>query len=279
MPRAYLWITLGLNLALAGLGLLAFIHLGLLFDAASTFIIFSAIISSLVSSALIEIDRAAKAREQADQRLRETAGLVAGGLAATAYTGDLASPPATRVDQAALTRLLATELASHGELSPALGGDDIETLARAVPNRDVGMVHVSTAGEPDHELAEAAGSQPASVRLLATSKLRDFLAANDGLPTGQRRYLDTLCQVVASHHERWDGGGYPEGLAGDDIPLPGRIAAIVDAYDSLVSERPYRPAHSHEEAVAIIESEAGTRFDPRLVVCFRRVAGQAVSAS
>jgi HD-GYP domain-containing protein (c-di-GMP phosphodiesterase class II) len=136
------------------------------------------------------------------------------------------------------------------------------------------MVHVDPGNAAEMEPESSSSARPAGIKLLAASKLHDFLAANSELPAEQQRYLGTLCEVVASHHERWDGTGYPEGLAGDDIPLPGRIAALVDAYESLVSERPYRPARTHDEAVTIITSEAGTRFDPQLVECFSRAAAQ-----
>lgn len=71
-----------------------------------------------------------------------------------------------------------------------------------------------------------------------------------------------------THHERWDGGGYPAGLRAEDIPLQGRLMAIVDVYDALISERPYKKAFPHEEAVAVIRAESGTHFDPKLVEVF-----------
>ena len=170
------------------------------------------------------------------------------------------------------------ELVSQPEFAQSLNETDSDVLARAVPNRDVGMVHLRAVGDSASEPGASDAAAPASVKLLAASKLRSFLASSEQMPADQRRYLAALSQVVESHHERWDGSGYPNGLKGDDIPLPGRIAALVDAYESLVNDRPYRPARSHEEAVSIIESEAGTRFDPRLVQCFSRVIRQQAGA-
>jgi len=77
---------------------------------------------------------------------------------------------------------------------------------------------------------------------------------------------------AASHHERWDGAGYPKGLKGSDIPLLGRIMAIADVYDALTSERPYKKAFAHDDAVQIIIEGRGTQFDPTLVDVFVKIA-------
>jgi putative two-component system response regulator len=79
---------------------------------------------------------------------------------------------------------------------------------------------------------------------------------------------------AGTHQEKWDGSGYPNGLAGEDIPLQGRLMAIADVYDALVSDRPYKKAFSHEEAVQIILDGKGTHFDPVLVDVFEQVADQ-----
>lgn len=75
-------------------------------------------------------------------------------------------------------------------------------------------------------------------------------------------------EIAFTHHERWDGKGYPSGLAGEQIPIEGRITAIIDVYDALTSERPYKRAFSADDALAIIRESAGTQFDPQLVEHF-----------
>jgi putative two-component system response regulator len=88
----------------------------------------------------------------------------------------------------------------------------------------------------------------------------------------EHAFLRDALLFAGAHHEKWDGTGYPGGLTGTDIPLEGRLLAIVDVYDALISIRPYKSALSHEEASSIIESCAGTHFDPTLVEVFRSVA-------
>jgi response regulator RpfG family c-di-GMP phosphodiesterase len=79
-------------------------------------------------------------------------------------------------------------------------------------------------------------------------------------------------EIVYTHHERWDGTGYPEGLRGSQIPIPGRIMAIVDVYDAAVTRTLYRPKLSHDTAVDFIIAGTGTQFDPDVVEGFIRVA-------
>lgn len=80
--------------------------------------------------------------------------------------------------------------------------------------------------------------------------------------------------VIRSHHERWDGRGYPDSLAGTNIPLSARIFVVCDVYDALISERPYKNAWSHEAAVSEIEREAGQHFDPDVVRAFLRCGNE-----
>ena len=90
--------------------------------------------------------------------------------------------------------------------------------------------------------------------------------------TGEKTFLENAKIFAASHHEKWDGSGYPRGLKGNDIPLQGRLLAIVDVYDALVSaDRPYKPAFSHEKAVQIITESRGSHFEPTLVDLFMSV--------
>ncbi len=99
----------------------------------------------------------------------------------------------------------------------------------------------------------------------ALTRAMSETAAND--------FLRHAFNIVACHHERWDGKGYPKGLKGERIPLEARLVAIASVYDALVSWRPYREAYSHPEAVQIIKEGAWTQFDPDLVEVFMAVEG------
>ena len=89
--------------------------------------------------------------------------------------------------------------------------------------------------------------------------------------TSANDFLKYAKVFAGTHHEHWNGAGYPYGLSGTDIPLQGRLLAIADTYDALVSERPYKQAYSHEKAVHIIRDGRGTHFDPTLVDVFESV--------
>jgi len=86
--------------------------------------------------------------------------------------------------------------------------------------------------------------------------------------TSEATFLEYAKIFASSHHEKWDGSGYPTGLKGNEIPLQGRLMAIADVYDALISERPYKKPFSHEEAVDIITKGSGSHFDPHLVEIF-----------
>jgi len=117
-------------------------------------------------------------------------------------------------------------------------------------------------GVPDSILLKRGALTEVERRLIEqhTEYARDLLAPID--------FLRPAIDIPYSHHERWDGGGYPQGLVGEEIPLAARIFAIVDVYDALTSERPYRHAWSREDTLEHIQNESGKHFDPQLVEVF-----------
>ena len=91
---------------------------------------------------------------------------------------------------------------------------------------------------------------------------------------GEDAFFQIADDLVLNHHERWDGTGYPGGLREDAIPLPGRLMAVADAYDAIISPRVYKPARTHEEAVRVISKDRGTHFDPDVVDAFLAIHAQ-----
>jgi len=137
----------------------------------------------------------------------------------------------------------------------------IDELVRSSPLHDIGKVAI-----PDAILRKPGPltADEMSVMRTHTSIGGDTLRAVAGRP-GAGSFLGMAAEIAYSHHERWDGGGYPRGLAGARIPLAARIVAVADAYDTITTERPYKPAHSHAEALRRIASDRGRHFDPDLV--------------
>ena len=134
-----------------------------------------------------------------------------------------------------------------------------EILFNAAPMHDVGKI-----GVPDSILEKAGPLTPDEWSVV---KRHPVIGA--GIIGRHNNELLEMARVIAlTHHERWDGSGYPRGLRGEAIPLVGRIVAVADAFDALTSTRPYKQAWPVEEAVALLRREAGRQFDPRLVPKF-----------
>lgn len=143
-----------------------------------------------------------------------------------------------------------------------LPDDEIEPLRRGALLHDIGKI-----GVPD-ALLRKRGRLSAFER--STMEQHTVLARDLLEPIA---FLKSAIDVPYAHHERWDGSGYPRGLAGEDIPLAARIFAVVDVYDALTRDRPYRRAWSRDDARSYIEEEAGHLFDPAVVAAFMAIHG------
>ncbi len=140
-----------------------------------------------------------------------------------------------------------------------LSATECELLLHASPMHDIGKI-----GVPDRILLKPGQLDPEEWAVMQThAAIGAEMLAGNGSDLMQMAYTCAL-----THHERWDGSGYPNGLREESIPLVGRITAICDVFDALTSPRPYKRAWSVEEAVAEIETRSGTYFDPALVVRF-----------
>ena len=161
-------------------------------------------------------------------------------------------------------RLLAESLKHRPKFRVLLDDETIDLLCKSAPLHDIGKVGVSDSillkpGKLTEQEFEAMKQH--------TIYGRDtILAAERKL--GNISFLRFAREIAYTHHERWDGFGYPEGLRGDQIPIPGRLMALADTYDALTSKRVYKSQLPHEKAVQIITEEKGSQFDPEIVDAF-----------
>ena len=167
-------------------------------------------------------------------------------------------------------RILINEMISRGVYLDELKNMDIESLISSARLHDVGKI-----GTTDLILNKPGKLTQDEFLVMKThttegEKIIDHIASR----TNDADFLENARLFAGYHHERWDGTGYPCGLKGLDIPLQGRIMAIVDVYDALVSQRPYKKAFSEEDSVRIIMDNAGKQFDPVITDVFYNVKDQ-----
>jgi putative two-component system response regulator len=147
---------------------------------------------------------------------------------------------------------------------------DLNLMLQSSQLHDVGKISIA-----DNILKKPGKLTPEEFEEIKTHttlgvKIIERIEAN----TSENDFLLYAKIFAGTHQEKWDGSGYPLGLIGENIPLPGRLMAIADVYDALVSDRPYKKAFSHEDAVRTIIEERGTHFDPVIVDVFEQVADQ-----
>jgi putative two-component system response regulator len=134
-----------------------------------------------------------------------------------------------------------------------------QMLRRAAPMHDVGKI-----GVPDHVLKKPGTYTPEERQIMNTHPAMGAeILGRSRIPL-----FRLAAEVALTHHERWDGAGYPHGLAREDIPLSGRIVAVVDFFDALTMDRCYRKAFSDERALAMLVDQRAAAFDPHIVDCF-----------
>jgi response regulator RpfG family c-di-GMP phosphodiesterase len=134
-----------------------------------------------------------------------------------------------------------------------------QALLTAAPMHDVGKL-----GTPDHILLKKGRLDPDELAVMHQhAEIGGRILADTDSPL-----LKLACEIAETHHEKFDGSGYPRGLKGEQIPLGGRIVAVADVFDALNSHRPYKRAWSLEESRAYVEQNSGSHFDPRCVAAF-----------
>ncbi len=173
-------------------------------------------------------------------------------------------------------KLLAEALCHHPKFSSFLTPENITQLCKAAPLHDIGKV-----GVPDAILLKPSKltEEEFEIMKLHTVYGRDALVAAEKKLTIPSDFLLFAKEIAYSHQEKWDGSGYPEGLAGEDIPISARLMAIADVYDALISRRVYKPPFPHEKAMAIMIEGRGSHFDPDMLDAFVEISEECRSVA
>ena len=164
---------------------------------------------------------------------------------------------------------LARRLRTHPRFADFLTESRILALYKCAPLHDIGKV-----GIPDRVLLKPGRFEPAEWEVMKQHPTLGHDAIDKAVSKSEAssEFLEIAKEIVYSHHEKWDGSGYPQGLAGDDIPVSARLMAVADVYDALICRRIYKKAAPHAQAVQIIVDGRGTHFDPDMVDAFCAIA-------
>jgi len=168
-------------------------------------------------------------------------------------------------------RALARHLQHHPRFAADLTDENIELLYRSVPLHDIGKV-----GIPDRILLKPGvlDREEFEVMKLHAVYGRDTIMLVEKHIGGTNGFLMFAREIAHSHQEKWDGSGYPDRLAGEQIPLSARLMAVADVYDALISRRVYKPAFTHQQALDVMRKGRGTHFDPDVLDAFFEIEGQ-----
>ncbi|MDR0302689.1 MAG: response regulator [Treponema sp.] len=167
-------------------------------------------------------------------------------------------------------RILLEGMKARGVYKEEIGGWDIDKMISSARMHDLGKISIT-----DLIINKPGKLTPEEYHIMKTHAVEGERIIDEIIArTGDGDFLRNAKLFAGNHHERWDGKGYPRGLKGEEIPLHGRIMAIVDVYDALVHERPYKKAFTFEEAVKIIMENSGTHYDPKIVKVFFEVKEQ-----
>lgn len=173
------------------------------------------------------------------------------------------------------SKILASHLSTLPEYRDTVDGDFVQLIYLTSPLHDIGKV-----GIPDQVLLKPGKLTTEEFEIMKQHTIiggETLDAAVASHP--EARFLRMARDIAWTHHERFDGTGYPHGLSGYDIPLSGRIVAVADVYDALTSSRVYKPAYSHETAKEIIVEGRGTHFDPAIVDAFLATESQFIEVA
>jgi putative two-component system response regulator len=213
------------------------------------------------------VDKSAYLEREVARRVRENLGLqdvAMVALGSLAETRDNETGNHIRRTQGYM-EALAEALKGHPRFVADFADGARELIIKSAPLHDIGKV-----GIPDAILLKPGQLTPEEFTIMKTHTTlgHDALERAEKFVESGLSFLRIGREIAYTHHEKWNGTGYPRGIAGDAIPVSGRLMAVADVYDALISKRVYKPARTHEEAAAILQEGAGLHFDADVVEAF-----------
>lgn len=218
----------------------------------------------------LHIDEIVESRTHEIEQIQDATILA---VAAMVETGDSETTNHLRRTQHYVAAL-ARQLQSLPEYATLLNEAAINLIFKAVPLHDIGKI-----GSHDPSLRNPGKLSPEEITLMQQHTIfgRDSILGVEQFLGVRSEFLQYAREICYSHQERFDGSGYPEGLAGQAIPLSARLMAVADVYDALISRRSYKPALSHEQAIALLQEQRGKQFDPQIIDALAQVQDQFVA--
>ncbi|MCB1906610.1 MAG: two-component system response regulator [Rhodocyclaceae bacterium] len=218
-------------------------------------------------------DRNAFLEREVDRRTREV-GVIQDAtimaMASLAETRDAETGNHIRRTQKYVLAL-AQHLREHPRFGPILSDENMRLIYKSAPLHDIGKV-----GVPDRILLKPGKLTADEFEIIKRhpSLGEQAIVASERMLGLSVTFLRFAKEIASCHHEKWDGSGYPKGLAGNEIPVAARLMAIADVYDALISERVYKKAFSHDDAVDLIRAGHGSHFDPDVADAFIALSGR-----
>ncbi len=278
-------LSLALFIGLAGAGLASSISipclLAVLLIASSQFVLLKSgtvispalpaimvLVSFLMLALLKYIGEYLRAKQMALLVARTQEGIIGSFCSMSEYRDPETGAHIKRTQ--AYIKVLAQHLQQHPQFKEVLDNDTIELLFKAAPLHDIGKI-----GIRDHILLKNDRLDDKEFLVMKSHpQIGADIIKSVAAQIGWNPFMQVAYQICLYHQEKWDGSGYPQGLSGENIPLAARFMALADVYDALISKRVYKPAFSHQKAVAMIIEGKGKHFDPLLIEGFAEIHEQ-----
>lgn len=260
--------TLGVVLGLGLLAYAAFVHGGLVLPVAAPALVVSAVfVAALAVRFAMQQRHARRWRRQLENARQVTIE----SMSAVAETRDPETGAHIKRTQH-YVRAIARRLRDSGQYADVLTNAYIDLLFLSAPLHDIGKV-----GVPDHILLKPGPlTEDEWVQMRRHAEFGRTIILSTSRHIEGDNFLSVAAEIAATHHEKWDGSGYPAGLKGHAIPLSGRIMAVADVYDALVNRRCYKPAFPHAQAMAMMRDLRGINFDPTVLDAFFEIEDEIV---